>query len=253
METPLLVPNAEPFLMPGDATGCLLLHGFGASPEEMCWLGEFLAQQGHTVLGLRLAGHATRPQDLARTKWTDWLVSVEEGLALLHRMTERVILIGQSIGGVVALVGAAYYPVAGVVALATPYVPVPRRPDLGMHLMRLLHPMIHKPSEEHPTLGARREAGYPAYAQVPVVATFEAERLQAELDAALAQIQVPVLLMHSAQDEAVPAEDMQRIYDALGTADKQMVLLEGFEHSLVRDLKRQAVFEAIAEFVERVS
>lgn len=253
METPLLVPNAEPFLIPGDATGCLLLHGFSASPEEMCWLGEFLAQRGHTVLGQRLAGHATQPEDLARTKWTDWLVSVEEGLALLRRMAQRVVVIGQSLGGALALVAAAHYPVAGAVALATPYVLTSGRPDLGLHLTRFFRPTIHKPSEEHPTLGARREASYPSYAQVPVTSSFEVERLQAAMNVALPQVHVPVLLMHSEQDEAVPAEDMQRIYDALGTADKQMVLLEGFEHSLVRDLKRQAIFETIEQFVERVT
>jgi carboxylesterase len=252
METPLLVPNAEPFLLPGGSTGCLLLHGLSASPEEMCWLGEYLAQQGHTVLGLRLAGHATQPQDLARTKWTDWLVSVEEGLALLKGITRQVVLIGQSMGGMVALVSAAHYPVEAVVALSTPYAVASRRPEVGLHLMRVLHPMLRKKSEEHPTLGARREAGYPAYARVPVAVSFEMEKLQAEMDAALPRVQVPVLLMHSQEDEAVPAGDMQRIYDALGTADKQMVLLEGLQHSVVRDPKRQAVFEAIGGFVRKV-
>jgi carboxylesterase len=73
---PLIFPRSEPFLRPGNQTGCILIHGFTAMPEEMRYLGEYLHGQGYTVLGLRLAGHATHPRDLVRTKWVKWLVSV---------------------------------------------------------------------------------------------------------------------------------------------------------------------------------
>jgi len=56
-----IVPNSEPFFFPGGQTGCLLMHGFTAMPEEMQPLGEFLASGGYSVLGMRLAGHATPP------------------------------------------------------------------------------------------------------------------------------------------------------------------------------------------------
>ena len=110
MEDALIVPGAEPFFFPGGPVGCLLLHGFTAMPEEMRWLGEALAGHGHTVFGVRLAGHATSPADLARTRWTDWLISVEEGLAFLAGVTDQVFLVGQSMGGMIALVAAAALP-----------------------------------------------------------------------------------------------------------------------------------------------
>jgi esterase/lipase len=34
---------------------------------------------------MRLNGHATHPDDLERTYWTDWLVNVEDGLALVRQ------------------------------------------------------------------------------------------------------------------------------------------------------------------------
>jgi carboxylesterase len=254
MQTPLIVPGAEPFFLPGGPIGCLLLHGFTSMPEEMRWLGDDLAQRGHTVLGIRLAGHATRPQDLARTRWTDWLVSVEEGLSILSGVAEQVFILGLSMGGNVALLAAAHYPMAGTVAMSTPYPGFSRRSVALLRLSQWIRPVLRKGGvEPHPTLGPRREAGYPAYAELPTRILLELAGLQAEMRDALGSVRVPVLLIHSRDDAAVLPESMPQIYQALGTEDKEMLWLEGFDHAVVRDPKRAEAFVAIAAFLERVA
>jgi carboxylesterase len=254
MQTPLIVPGAEPFFLPGGPIGCLLLHGFTSMPEEMRWLGDDLARRGHTVLSIRLAGHATHPQDLARTCWTDWLVSVEEGLSVLSGIAEQVFVLGLSVGGNVALLAAAHYPMAGAVAMSTPYHGFSRRSVALLHLSRWIRPVLRKGHvDPHPTLGPRREAGYPAYTELPTRILLELAGLQAEMRAALGSVHVPVLLIHSRQDAAVPPESMPQIYQALGTEDKEMLWLEGFDHAVVRDPKRAEAFVAIAAFLERVT
>ena len=40
------MPGAEPFYFKGTAAGCLLLHGFTATPQELRGLGEHLAARG---------------------------------------------------------------------------------------------------------------------------------------------------------------------------------------------------------------
>ena len=250
VEDALIVPGAEPFFFPGGPIGCLLLHGFTAMPEEMRWLGEFLAGHGHAVLGLRLAGHATHPAVLARTRWTDWLISVEEGLALLRGVTDQVFLIGQSMGGMIALVAAARYPVAGVIAMSTPSDMEGKAPPLAVRLFFRLRPMIRKPATPaEPPLAERREAEYPAYPQFPARILQEVDLLRVALYEALPQVRVPALLMHSRADATVSAESMPRIYERLGSPDKQMLWLDGMDHSLVRDPQRQVVFDAVAAFV----
>ena len=249
---PLIVPGAEPFFFPGGPIGCLLLHGFTAMPEEMRWLGEDLAARGHATLGLRLAGHATCPADLARTRWTDWLVSVEEGLALLRGVTDQMFLIGQSMGGMIALVAAARYPVDGVIALSTPSDMGGKPPPLAVRLFFRLRPMIRKPAAPAaPPLAERREAEYPAYPQFPARILMEVDLLRSALHEALPQVRVPALLMHSRADAAVGAESMPRIHEQLGSADKQMLWFDGMDHSLVRDPQRQVVFDAVAGFIAR--
>src|SRR5512138_404096 len=96
-----LIPTAEPFLLLGEAPkpACLLIHGFTGTPKEMRWLGEFLNSHGYTCLGIRLTGHATDPQDMIRSNWTDWTACVEDGYQLLRCLSERIILVGLSMGG----------------------------------------------------------------------------------------------------------------------------------------------------------
>lgn len=254
MDTPTIVPGSEPFFFPGGTSGCLLLHGFTSTPEEIRWLGQDLANRGYTVLGARLAGHGTDPRDLARTRFGDWLVSVEEGLALLRGAADRVFIAGQSMGGMLALLAAAEYPLDGAVAMAVPFSVADDRPLLLMRLLSWLRPMVRKEGVEFdPELGARREKEYPAYAVYPSRIYSEIARLRQEMAAALPRIQVPVLLLQSRDDALIPPDSMERIYDALGTADKEKVWLKGLGHGMVRDPQRQVVFDAVAGFLERVA
>ena len=80
----LVMQGAEPFFFPGGPTGCLLIHGFTGTPREMRWMGEYLSKKGFTVLGVRLAGHATSPEDMRRSSWRDWVASIEDGITLLQ-------------------------------------------------------------------------------------------------------------------------------------------------------------------------
>lgn len=250
----MIIPGSEPFFYPGDAVGCLLLHGFTSTPEEMRWLGQDLAARGYTVLGQRLAGHATLPKDLARTRYRDWLVSLEEGLAILRGTAPKILVVGQSMGGLLALVAAAHYPLAGAVAMATPFSPAAHRPSLLLRLVGRLRPMVRKEGVEFdPELGSRREKAYPAYAAYPSRIYPEIVTLQREMAAALPRVQVPVLLLQSRDDGLVPPGSMERIYEALGTEEKEQAWLEGLDHGMVRDPRRQVVFDAVAGFVDRIA
>ena len=113
----MIIKNAEPFFFPVNTTGCLLIHGFSASPTEMQPLGDFLAGKRYTVLGIRLAGHGTRMSDLQRMQWQDWYMSVLDGWHLLKSITKKHILIGLSTGGALALYHATLFPVQGVVRI----------------------------------------------------------------------------------------------------------------------------------------
>jgi carboxylesterase len=100
---PDLMPGAEPFFFRGDSIGALLIHGFTGAPKEMSLLGEALAAEGHTVLGVRLPQHGTSAADMFRSDWRDWYAAALDGYHLLRAQCEIVFLMGLSMGGAIAL------------------------------------------------------------------------------------------------------------------------------------------------------
>ena len=116
-----IMKGGQPFFIPGGRTGCLVVHGFTASPQEVRRLGEHLASQGYTVLGPRLSGHATEVRDLRRARWQDWLHSVQDGYHMLRHQVDQIILVGLSLGGVLSLILASQKPVDGIIAMSTPF------------------------------------------------------------------------------------------------------------------------------------
>jgi carboxylesterase len=253
---PQTIPTAEPFFFQGNKIGCLVTHGFTGAPKEMRWLGEYLNRQGYTVCGIRLAGHATRPEDMVRSRWRDWLLSVEDGYTLLRACTEQVFLLGLSMGGVLSLTAAAQLDVRGVVAMSTPYM-LPAKLPLPLWAIRLLSyfkPYLRKSSEPGDGwFDQESRKQHVSYPMNPLRSGVELKFLLDEMQAALPRIKVPVLLIHSRDDAYVINDSMQQIYAHLGTSDKQMMWVEGSGHVITEEPQRQQVFEAAADFVKRVS
>jgi carboxylesterase len=255
---PQIIPTAEPFFFPGQGknarTGCLVTHGFTGAPKEMRWLGEYLHQQGYTVCGVRLAGHATRPADMVRSRWQDWLLSVEDGYALLRSCTEQVCLLGLSMGGVLSLTAAAQLQVKGVVAMSTPYdLPALSMPMWMTRLLSRVKPYMPKGKESgRGWFDPAAYAQHVSYPMNPVRSAVELKLVIEEMHAALPQINVPVLLIHSRNDDYVVKDSMEQIYNHLGTSDKQMLWVEGGGHVITEEPTRTTVFKAAAEFIQRV-
>jgi carboxylesterase len=256
---PDLLPGAEPFFFPGNRTGCLLIHGFTGSPFEMRPMGEYLAGRGYTTLGVRLFAHATQPEDMVRATWQDWMRSVIGGWHLLQGACDRIYLLGLSMGGLLSLMFAAQpyaerYPVAGVVAMSTPYAlrPDPRLPYIK--LLRWFMPRLEKgPNDFQDAQAAQTHVAYPYY---PTRAIAELRDLVAEVQAALPEVKAPVLLVHSRLDTAngdIDPESMQHIYEQLGSQDKEMLWLESSGHVITRDQERERLFLAAGEFIERTT
>jgi carboxylesterase len=248
------IPTAEPFFFPGNRTGCLLVHGFTGAPKEMRWMGEYLADKGFSVLGVRLAGHATRPEDMSRSNWTDWTVSVEDGFNLLRGAADRIHIIGLSMGGVLSLLMSTRLDVKSVTAISTPYKLVD---DWRLNYIDLLSkfvPYLPKSNEPPGTGWFDQNAwqDHVSYPKNPVRSIGQLNRLLAEMRAALPEISVPVLLMHSRDDDYVLPENMEHVYSALGASDKTKLYLTGSGHVVTRDAARNEAFDAAYQFIRRV-
>jgi carboxylesterase len=256
---PQIIPTAEPFFFAGKGAhsriGCLVTHGFTGAPKEMRWLGEYLNGEGYTVCGIRLNGHATKPVDMIRSRWQDWLLSVEDGFNLLRSCTDRVFLLGLSMGGVLSLTAAGSLPVSGVVAMSTPY----RLPEhVLLRFTRLLSWFIPympkgKGSPDSGWFDKNAFKQHVSYPKNPVRSAGELNHLLEVMRETLPYVKVPVLLIHSRADDYVIRDSMEKIHSALGSTDKQMLWVDGGGHVITEEPTREAVFKAAAGFIKRIA
>lgn len=245
----MIQSGAEPFFLPGGPDGVLLVHGFTGCPADLLLLGEYLQAQGFTVLGVRLAGHATSAEDLSRQTAEDWLDSVRDGAALLRGATRSLSVVGHSLGGVLAFLLAAEQPgVRRIVSLATP---VSIAPERGADRLppRPLCPGHYAPKHRRPMRDVP-PAVNDTYDEMPLLSVHELFDAIERMKGVLPRIAQPTLLLHSRADHTAAPESAQYLYDHIASREKDIVWLEHSGHLLPLDVERQTVFEKTAGFLQ---
>jgi carboxylesterase len=261
MENPLNdIPHirrgAEPFLLDGGEVGCVCIHGFTASPEEMRWLGETLHARGLTVYGPRLSGHGTSPAMLRRQHWMNWYEDVISGVALLRTRCRTVYAVGLSMGGLLSLRVAAAGLVDGAVVMAAPLV-------LNQRLMRFSSAISRVKPYRVPTPGdldarvveAQRATGRDDYGRVayddlmPLASVGQLYALMQDVRAHLHDVTVPLLLVYSTADRTVPYDNMRQVAEGVRCTDLVLHTLERSGHVLTQDIERETVYELVWNFI----
>lgn len=94
---------------PGQRTPLALvyLHGFSATRAEIAPVPQALAEAlGANLFETRLAGHGRPGAALAEAGLADWAADLAEAMAIARRLGERVVLVGTSTGGSLAVLAA---------------------------------------------------------------------------------------------------------------------------------------------------
>ncbi len=258
--TRLLTPGAEPYLFPGGKQACLIIHGFNSSTRENREMGRWLADQGFTALGIRLPGHATTPADMRRVRWTDWLAAVEDGFSLLKDSSEKVFIMGQSLGGVLTMTAASHYPFDGVIGISTPFGLLNgwqaqlARPGL-LKFISLFAKDIKKPSLDDNASKTDMRAPendldpYPRYVTRALAEVLE---LVGQMQAGLPNITAPLLLIQGRHDAVVEKNAMQLFGERVASTRKETLWLENTGHVVTLSDEREIAFRAIAEFIRSI-
>lgn len=247
MPTNGIMPGAEPFFLEGDRTGVLLSHGFTGTTQSMRFIGEYLHQKGgFTVLGVRLSGHGTQPQEMARASAGEWVADVESGLEELQARCSKVFMGGLSMGGTLTLIMAALHPqvIAGALPVnAAIYLDNPALAHLAFQMdapatVPGVGADIKKPGET--------ELVYPV---VPVPAIRHLYGLMAVAKELLPQVTCPTMVFTSREDHVVPPGNGPYILEHLGAADKRLVWLENSYHVATLDNDKEFIAEEMVSFI----
>ncbi len=108
------VGRAKPF-----PHAVLLLHGYSGSPAEFGPMIDRLESEGIPHYAPRLTGFGLDDfRLLNKVRYSDWALDAEEGYAILSTLAHKVSVIGQSMGGLLAIHLASNHPVEQLVLVA---------------------------------------------------------------------------------------------------------------------------------------
>jgi len=252
------IVSTEPFFWPGGDVGCLLVHGFTGTPYEMRSLGERLRREGHSVGGIRLAGHATRVEDLAQCRWTDWYRSVEEGFEQLSQHSSRVVVVGLSMGALLAVRLAVQHAsqVAAVVLLSASFELTNRWATRLGPVVRSVLPLfpeslryLNKGGSDIADPVERMQR--PTYQRLPLRGVAELIDLQRRARAWLPSVEQPVLAIHARQDHTAPLSNLDLLETTIGDLRRALILEESY-HVITVDRERELVEAEVTRFIEDV-
>ena len=243
----------EPFDLVGDGViGVVCVHGFTGTPYEMRYLGDRLAGAGFNVHGLRLPGHGTRVEDLDQTKWSDWANAVEDAYDELRMLCSQVAVVGQSLGGLLALHLASRRPdVAAVATLAAPLwleglsARVAQWAADGMLRRIRAIPKFYGSDVRD----KRTRAENPCYDAIPTRALAELAAFMRVVDSELETIKQPVLVLHGAHDHTAPVGCASRI--ATRACAARLRILPRSYHLIAADVERDIVAAEVIDFLRR--
>lgn len=256
----VLQSDPSPFTYPAGPVGALLLHGFGGTAREMQPLGEYLAQCGITVHAPLLPGHGGTVADINRSTWHDWTRAVAQAYGRLCEQVEQAFVAGFSMGSLLAL-WLARQPFAqiseGKLRGLVLYSPALKLADWRIRLTPLARWFIQSiptAREEDELFDPKAETWLGGYAEQPVPAAAQLWRMRCAVMQQLEQVQVPVLIVYSTQDQAIHKtsgpETIQRLSKVVPV---ESLVLEASGHAVVVDQEWEKVAEATCSFIHRHS
>ena len=224
-------------------TGCVLIHGFTATPWGLRELGEYLADKEISVEAPLLPGHGTKPDDMIGVSWQEWVDAAREAVAILRNRCDEIFLVGHSMGGAIALFLASRMDVNGVVSLSAPVA-------LSGIKTRLI-PFI-RPFKRYWGKRRRRPHDYSEireYDCYPLDAVLELKKFLAVVLGSLHEVRCPVLAAHARGDRRVSEKSADLIYGRVASEDKRKIVLEDPCHLVTMGKDKERLHGEIFEFV----
>ncbi len=224
----------------------LLLHGFTSSLDTVNGFIPGCQERGWDYRMPTLRGHGTQPEDLVGVTWQDWL---DDARAALFELQDDVVVVGLSMGGLLALHLAAEHPgrIKGVVSAAT--------------CLRFRSPLIHvlplisrryefwqgSPDYADPEL-IKLDTNYPRFPVKTFVGLFSYCQVVDEL---LIRVEAPLCILAGKNDPVSHPAAARRIYARTRSQQKELHWLERTRHEIFRDVEREAAISTAFRFAEK--
>lgn len=240
--------EGDTFFLSGErSTGILLIHGFTATTAEVRPLANFLNKSGYTISAPLLPGHLVSPEALNRTRYQDWIACAERSMKELLLHNDKVIVGGESTGGLLSLYLASSYPnEVCALLLYAPALSLNLRPSelFLLYLLSPFVPYIPKPNwVDNPYW-----QGYRVY---PLRGAIQLIRLQNFVRPRLNRIHQPILVVQGRHDRSVHPGVPQAISKRVSSNVIEIHWMEKSSHCVIIDQEMEQVFALTIDFLEK--
>ena len=255
-----LIPETEKRVTwygePGERTAWVVvnLHGFSATRQETAPLAERVAASlAANLFETRLSGHGHGEQPLHAVRAEDWLEDAAEALAIGARLGEKIVVIGTSTGGTLALAMSDHDTAAAVSDLVLLSPNLRPRDAKAAWLTRPAGPLIAKlvngdtrSWEAHNEQQARYwSTSYPIDAAVEVMRLVDSVQSRLPM-----QLEQDLLVLQSPDDKVVSPEATRQAFERISAPRKRLIEIGNAEdpsnHVLAGDILSPASTDTIA-------
>lgn len=219
-----------------ETVGCLIIHGFAGDIHDILPLAKRLRETGYQVECPTLEGHGLSRRHLAKSNRQEWIRSVEEGYKRLSMRADTIVVIGFSMGGLLAFHVAIQYPVKLLITLNAPYKYWDVRQ--AIHHLRTDY-RSHMPRYMS---GLRR---------IPLRSMLQFHRLLKETKPLLPHVSVPYVLLQAKQDDTVHAASATLLAQSVGSAaSPQVTWYEQSDHMILHGPEKEQVIEQVLSVIQ---
>ncbi|MBI9103041.1 MAG: alpha/beta fold hydrolase [Spirochaetales bacterium] len=223
----------------------MIIHGYTGYPGPFYEMGELLHSVGYTINLVRLPGHGTNRRDYKKTSWRDWLNHARNVYMDLEVGHDSVLIIGHSMGGVLALILASRFNPEKVCLLA-PGMSVPNRLFYMTPFLKFILPSIS--GEWVPEEGDdedRRHLGCEYWSIRITRQVAGVYKLMRIARRGLGLVDSPLLLMLSELDETISSPKVEAIIAGGVKSPIEKVILKNSPHGFTEGPEKDFVHDEV--------
>jgi carboxylesterase len=218
--------------------GFLIIHGFAGNIDEIKPLDNYLLNKGFVTECAKLKGHTGKRKDLARVNYIDWINSAEESLLKLSSRCDKVIVIGFSMGGLIAVNIALRHNVDGLITLSTPIYHWDMK-RVGLNILSDFKTKRFK-NLKHYTKAAVR---------IPFKAMINFKILLAKTKPLFKQVRCPMFITQGLLDDTVHHRSADYIYYNIASKEKMIKYYNNSNHIICKGTDKNEIFNDIFMFI----
>lgn len=222
--------------------GCIIVHGFNSCTKDVEEVATYLNERGIYTASPCLTGENGSRKEWQSTSWKDWLSNAEKDFFTLQQICEKVVVIGYSMGGLVAMHLVQKYGADLLITISTP-----------------IYYADTKKILQNIRLGIKQRRYEPLKHYLHTLLTIPwnaAINFRKFLDTSVPlvdDISVPVLILQGLNDDIVQWRSADYIFNHVKSPIKKKIYYRNCDHGIFCGNQKEDVCEQIFHYIHTYS